>query len=138
MATDEYRFQVTLNWNRTQYYLGLNVAIIGAGTGILKLGGTQRATLLIASVFGVGLVIAVFSLLVTLQQHRYYQVTRDRLKAIERTLRLPEAFQLKTTAGMRGENRKGLSWFTVTRLTGIVFLFLAIIDVTGIVYTVTH
>jgi hypothetical protein len=138
IATDEYRFQVTLNWNRTQYYLGLNVAIIGAGTGILKVGGVHPATVLIACVFAVGLVIALFSLIVTQRQHGYYQAARDRLKAMEEKLELPEAFTLRTTAGMRGEPRKGLNRVTVTSLTSYVFVVLGLIDAAGIVYTATH
>jgi hypothetical protein len=138
VATDEYRFQVTLNWNRTQYYLALNVAIMGAGTGILKLGGGRPATFLISCVFGVGLIIAIFALIVTSKQHGYYQLARNRMKAIEADLHLPDGYKLKTTAGMRGESRKGLAWWTVNRLTGGVFAVLAAIDIAGIVYTAVH
>lgn len=31
VAVEEYRFQVDLNWKRTQYFLALNVAILGCG-----------------------------------------------------------------------------------------------------------
>ena len=37
VALDEYRFQVNLNWSRTQYYLTLNVGIISIATGILQI-----------------------------------------------------------------------------------------------------
>ncbi len=35
VAVEEYRFQVDLNWKRTQYFLALNVAILGVGTGLV-------------------------------------------------------------------------------------------------------
>lgn len=38
LAIEEYRFQVNLNWQRSQYFLGLNAAIISVGAGLIHLG----------------------------------------------------------------------------------------------------
>lgn len=34
IAVEEYRFQVRLNWNRAQYLLGFNTAVIAVGAGL--------------------------------------------------------------------------------------------------------
>jgi hypothetical protein len=138
IATDEYRFQVTLNWSRTQYYLGLNVAIIGAGTGILKLGGGHPATPLVIGVFIVGAATSALSAVVNVRQHTYYKATRGRMKRIEASLGLPEGFAIATTSGMRQEKRTGFNRLTVTRLTSIIFIILGAIDIVGIIYTATQ
>ena len=35
-AVEEYRFQVSLNWQRLQYFMGLNVAVLSVGAGLLR------------------------------------------------------------------------------------------------------
>ena len=35
IAVEEYRFQVQLNWNRAQYLLGFNTAVIAAGAALI-------------------------------------------------------------------------------------------------------
>jgi hypothetical protein len=139
LAIDEYHFQVTLNWNRTQYYLGLNVAIIGAGTGILKLGTPRSAALLTGSVFAVGVVTVVFSLFATGRQHAYYRATRDRLKAVEAALALDPVYELRSTEGLKGVPREGFGRrLTVTNVTYGVFAVLGAIDFIGVAYVATR
>jgi hypothetical protein len=36
-ALDEYRFQVRLNWDRTQYFLALDLGILAAAAGLVRL-----------------------------------------------------------------------------------------------------
>lgn len=43
IAVDEYRFEVRLNWDRMHSALTLNIAIISAGVGLLRLGGASWA-----------------------------------------------------------------------------------------------
>lgn len=138
LAIDEYHFQVSINWTRTQYHLGLNVAVIAAGTGILELGGVENAALLTASFFTVGLVIVVFSLFATSRQHAYYRATRDRLKSIEQALQLEEAYTIRTTSGFKGEPRRGLRRrLTVNNVTYLVFVVLGLADVAALIYLAT-
>ena len=51
VAVEEYRFQVQLNWDRTKYLLGFNTAIIGVGTGLIKIGSHSAATPLLIGIF---------------------------------------------------------------------------------------
>ncbi len=139
VATEEYRFQVNPNWSRTQYYLGLNLAIIGAGTGILKLGGTHPATALICSVFGVGFGIACFSIFSDRRQHGCYREARDRMISIEGALGLPDPFKMRTTGGMKETKRNKVARLTtVTNLAALVFVVLGAIDVFGAIYSATQ
>lgn len=70
VAVDEYRFQVTLNWQRTQYYLALNAAFLAAGIGLLQ---AVKASLnvLVALVFFSGLAACILSILAGEVQHSY-------------------------------------------------------------------
>lgn len=52
IAVDEYRFQVTLNWNRTQYTLALNIGVLGVGVGLS--GVAEASPWMVASIFVVG------------------------------------------------------------------------------------
>lgn len=36
IAVEEYRFEVTLNWDRTAYYLTLNSGLVAVAAGLLK------------------------------------------------------------------------------------------------------
>src|SRR4051794_14960247 len=55
IAIDEYRYNVRLNWDRTQYFLTLNLAIVAAATGLVKAGQTSAEYMLIGCIFVCGL-----------------------------------------------------------------------------------
>lgn len=136
LTIEEYHFQVNLNWSRSQYFLGLNVAIIGVGTGLLRISGGEEASLLTGCLFLVGLATAVFSLFATRKGREYYRETRTRLKAVEAKLGLEEALTLRTTAGMKGRpSQRGAAWLTVTNFIYGLFVVLAGVDVIGLLYT---
>lgn len=44
IAVEEYRFQVTLNWDRAKYLLGFNTAVITVGTGFRWRRGSSSTT----------------------------------------------------------------------------------------------
>ena len=98
IAVDEYRFQVTLNWQRTQYYLALNAALLAAGTGLLE-AVRGRLNILIALVFFSGLASCILSILSGEVQHAYYRAARDAKARLETRLQLGD-LALKTTTGM--------------------------------------
>lgn len=130
IAIDEYRFQVTLNWQRSQYYFVLNAALIAAGGSLLGIQG-DRGRPFAAVLFGVGLVAAVLSMLVTRTQHTYYRSTRENLKDLEKRLGFAE-FGIRTTPS-QGSGSKRLA--TVTTFNNVMFSLLGFIDFAGLVYT---
>jgi hypothetical protein len=79
-AVDEYRFQVNLNWQRLQYFLGLNVAILGVGAGLLRLGSNRQPqpdNTLPALVFFAGVCLSLASWYMARRQQGYYRSARD-------------------------------------------------------------
>jgi hypothetical protein len=131
IAVEEYRFQVRLNWDRAQYLLGFNTAVIAVGAGLIKLGGPRRATPLIAGIFVVGFVAAVMSACATYLQHGYYRAARGQMRSLGERLALGEA-AVTTTPGMRGALPKRLG-----KVQTILYTLLAVaatIDLVGIYY----
>lgn len=139
LAVEEYRFQVQLNWDRAKYLLGFNTAVIGVGTGLIKVGSSSsKASALLIGIFVVGLVAAVLSTCAVYLQHNYYRTTRDRMVALDRLLSL-QSGAVATTPGTRGERISRLS--RLGRVQNILYTLLAIIalvDILGIVYVPTH
>lgn len=62
LLVEEYRFQVELNWKRSQYFLVLNVAVLVAAVGLLT-GSSPRPKILVGAVFVLGGLLAILSLL---------------------------------------------------------------------------
>lgn len=101
MHAAEYRFQVDLNWKRSQYLLALNLAVLVAGAGLLG-GSTSTGELVVAAaVFVAGIAAAVLGYRIISWQHDYYRNARERLRGIERELVLGNR-GLGTTAEMGG------------------------------------
>jgi hypothetical protein len=88
IALDEYRFQVRLNWDRTQYYLVLNVGILGAGVALLKLDLPIPIRYLVALVFLGGVILALVGATAIRRTHNYYRRTVYHKAAIEALLGL--------------------------------------------------
>jgi hypothetical protein len=111
IAIDEYRFEVTLNWQRTQHYLTLNLALVAAAVGLLKVGGTDFS-FLVALLFGVGAFVATLARKAIKTGHTYYRRAAYKKTLIEHLLgrlhpipgyKHPGAnLAIATTAGMAG------------------------------------
>lgn len=100
ISVDEYRFQVNLNWQRSQYYMAFNAAIVAAGAGLLQ--ATKGETLIVvAVVFLVGFSSCVLAVLAGEAQHDYYRAARDGKRRLEDRLALGE-LAIRTTGGMTG------------------------------------
>jgi hypothetical protein len=129
ILVEEYRFQVSLNWQRSQYLLALNLGLLGAGTGLLGITSSTARTLT-SALFLVGAFVAVASIRVVTLQHEYYRSTRSRKVRLEEELDVTGSAP-RPTAGMRGEARgpkfSPSSW-SVTDVIRILFGLLAIID----------
>jgi hypothetical protein len=127
-SVDEYRFQVQLNWSRSQYLLAFNVAIVAAGAGLVKVGGTF-GSVLTAGVFAVGIVTAVLSIAVTAVQHGYYRTARDRMRRFEERLNIKRELRVDTTPAMRSRvKRLG----RITTMLYLIFAFTALLDFIGV------
>jgi hypothetical protein len=95
-AVEEYRFQVDLNWRRSEYFFVLNVGILIASATMFSSGAPR---VLIAALFLVGTLLAGLSFVANDVQHGYYQSARNRKRELEESLKL-EDVALATTPGM--------------------------------------
>lgn len=127
----EYRFQVDLNWRRTQHLLALNSAILAAGVGLLRL-APEEGPPLSGVVFLAGLVLAWLGRLVVETQHDYYRSAREGLERVERMLELGE-LGVRTTPAMGSVYRRRT---TVTRALLGVFSVLFALDLVALACSV--
>ena len=137
VSVEEYRFQVQLNWDRAKYLLGFNTAVIGAGTGLVKLAG-KAADILLVGLFAVGLAAALLSIVAVYLQHAYYRSTRDRMLRIGEQLKIRN-LGIATTPGARRERTTRL--LKLGRVQNILYVLLGLIslvDLAGIIYTATR
>lgn len=123
IAVEEYRFQATFNWSRTQYLLGLNAALFVAGTVVASRPGRSAAL-----VFAFGILIAVLSAIVVRTQHGYYVATRAHLRRVEDDLAIPATQRLDTTATMGGRRRL----VSVNRIVYLLLAALAVANTGGV------
>jgi hypothetical protein len=126
-ALEEYRFQVNLNWNRTQYYLTLNVGIIGIATGIVQF-AKGRVGNLTAGIYLAGAVCCALSILASTTQQSYYRAARDHKAALEDQLALGD-LAIRTTIGM-GSLEKRLG--KVTTMLSVVLSVLLLVNLAGV------
>lgn len=95
-AIAEYRFQVELNWRRSEYFFVLNVGVLIAAATMFA--SDKVPSQLVAVLFAVGALLAALSFLANDVQHGYYTSARDLKQALEEKLELHEV-ALKTTPG---------------------------------------
>ena len=75
LALEDYRFQVQLNWGRSQYFLVLNISVISIATGILQFAG-GKFTALVAVIYFIGFLFSIFSIAALRAQRKYYVSAR--------------------------------------------------------------
>lgn len=95
-AVDEYRFQVELNWRRSEYFFVLNVGVLIAAATMFA--SDKVPSQLVAVLFLVGALLAALSFLANNVQHGYYASARDIKQGLEIKLELGDA-ALRTTPG---------------------------------------
>lgn len=136
VAVDEYRFQVSLNWSRTQYLFVLTAGILAVGAGLLNVDSGGQPWL-VGAIFLLGLCTAVHAIAVTASQHSYYRATRNRMREVGSSIGLPAQYLLATTPGMKGEEakRKGIEKLgRVTWMHYLLFGLLALLHTLAAAY----
>ena len=128
---DEYRFQVNLNWSRSQYFFVLNVAILAAGVGLLSSDVPAAVPIV---VFVVGVVSAIVAWLASTTQHNYYKNVRDLKTRIEQRIGLGD-LAIATTTGMGG-TRWRLA--RITTFQKLILLALVTADIAGLATAITQ
>ena len=138
----EYRFQVELNWKRTQYFIALNAAILSVGVGLMPSSGGESAWPAIGILLS-GLAMALLSIAATMRQHEYYRNARDAAVELGRDLGL-ERHAVRTTRGMRPNRptsyfaRAGNRLGRVTTVTYVILSIFAMVELVGIGYLVSY
>lgn len=132
IAVDEYRFQVNLNWKRTQYFFALSAALLAVAANTLRIDGDE-ASLASLPIFVLGLLVALLAMLVEKTQKRYYQQARTHLGDVESAMNIQGGLLLKTTQGMGGPRRRTPSVGTA-QLT--ILALIALINIGGIIFAI--
>ncbi len=121
IAVEEYRFQATFNWSRTQYMLVFNTGILAAAAAVASQPGRGAAL-----VFALGFVTCLLSALVIRTQQSYYRAARDRMRRVESDLGIPERQRTDTTATLGGRSR-------AVSVTQLIYLMLGSVAVANVV-----
>jgi len=106
----EYHFNVNLGSERQKFYIGLNVAYIGALASL----GSKASPLgpLLPGAFLVGAMTSFLGAFVVDKAHEYYRNARAQFQRIERALKLDvHQLGMTTTPGMQGNK-----WTWTSRL----------------------
>lgn len=133
---DEYRFQVDLNWKRSQYFFVLNVGLLVAAVSLQSSKSAKPG--MVAAVFGAGVLLAAISILANYVQPGYYREAREAKRLAEERLGLGD-LAIATTPGMRSAPQPWLQRVTRVRhaLTGML-IALAMIDVAGAIVALAY
>lgn len=129
-ALDEYRFQVDLNWRRSEYFFVLNVGLLIAAATLFSADDVPRA--LVALLFAIGALLAGLSVLANEAQHNYYRSARDLKQELERRMEL-EDLAIVTTQGM-GSRLRQLG--RVRTFMKIMLIAIALVDLGGAAFVI--
>ncbi len=130
LALEDYRFQVQLNWGRSQYFLVLNIGVIGIATGIAQGGFTY----LVAGMYVAGLALCVFSILALQAQRKYYISAREQKKRFEEALGLGES---SITPVQRSDDTLR-RFMTFKSFVNMMLVLLALLNFTSAIYVITQ
>jgi hypothetical protein len=119
VVIDEYRFQVDLNWRRSQYYFVLNAAILVASLGLFASNVAVPRTV-IAIPFAMGLAVTLLAIAANQTQNAYYYAIRDKKQLLELRLGLGE-LAIQTTRGMGNRSFRRIGRVTTSRLLCCLF-----------------
>ncbi len=122
-AVEEYRWQATYNWSRTQYLLAFNAAILAAASAV-----AQRPGRAAALIFALGAVAAVLAALAVRTQHDYYRAARDRMRRLEQDLGLADRHRTDSTATLGRRPRE----ISVQQVVYLLFASLLVAHLVGV------
>jgi hypothetical protein len=128
VVIDEYRFQVDLNWRRSQYYFVLSAALLAAALGLFA-SNIPLPRLVVALPFGLGLFVITMAVAANSTQKDYYHAIREKKRLIEMQLGMGD-LAIQTTRGMG--NRRIHRIGRVTTFQVAVLLILAVANTAGI------
>ena len=101
-AIEEYRFEVSLGWERQKFFVGLNVSLLAASAGFAKLGADGGYDALLAVALFAIAATAVVGIFIIRKSHLYYRNTRAHFQWIEERLGyVARDLALQTTPGMK-------------------------------------
>lgn len=115
IALEEYRYEVSLSWDRLKHYFVVNAGLTTIGASLLKVGSGKAASvaldLVVSAVFWVGLFAAVLGIMSIFRSREYYRVTVFKKAQLEQLLGYDQPLQpdgpahaslaISTTRGMR-------------------------------------
>lgn len=122
VAVEEYRFQATFNWSRTQYMLVFNTAVLAAAAAVASRPGHSAAL-----IFLLGVVACILSVLIVRTQQGYYRAARDRMRRVEEAVGIPREQRTDTTSTLGGRRRR----VSVTQLVYVLLASVAVADLLG-------
>lgn len=133
LALEDYRFQVQLNWGRSQYFLVLNLTVISIATGIMQFAGGKFG-ILGAGIYFLGSLFCVFSIAALQAQRKYYISAREQKKRFEEELGLGE----RSITPIQRSNKKIRRLTTFKAFVNIMFVALAAANIGFAVFVVVQ
>jgi len=133
LALEDYRFQVQLNWGRSQYFLVLNLTVIGIATGIVQFAGGKISPLL-AGLYLAGFAFCVFSIAALQAQRKYYFAARKQKERFEEELGLGE----HSITPVERSDKKIRKVTTFKAFVNIMFGVLAVVNVLSAIFVFTQ
>lgn len=133
LALEDYRFQVQLNWGRSQYFLVLNIGIIGIATGIVQI-GRGEISILVAGMYLAGFLFCIFSVAALQAQRKYYISARDQKKRFEDELNLNEQSITPVERADKTINRL----MTFKAFINIMFIALAALNLFSAIFVIAY
>jgi len=148
LAVEEYRFNVTLAWDRTKHYTTVTVTLLAGSLGLLKLEPPRPEVAALG--FACGVLVSLFATSVVRKGHEYYRNAR-RVKTDVETLlgrdRFPHPsgqgvvdLRLSVTKGMAEEASsmtampaRGIRGGSISRYTVAMFEMFAVLHFGGLV-----
>ncbi len=133
LALEDYRFQVQLNWGRSQYFLVLNLTVVGIATGILQF-AVGEFGVLVAGIYMMGALFCAFSVAALRAQRKYYVSAREQKKRFEEELGLGE----RSITPVERPDKKIRRLTTFKAFVNIMFVALGTLNLFGAYFVVTH
>ena len=127
-AIEEYRFQTTFNWSRTQYLLAFNAGLLTAAVVASQWSKAAALAIYVLGAASAGLAIAVVR-----TQHVYYRAARDRMRRVEELYAIPSEARFDTTATLGGRTRMA----SVNTLVLVLLGSMIVANVIGAIIAVT-
>jgi hypothetical protein len=98
LVLDEYRFQVQLNWDRTKFFLTLNLSLLGVTATLLKV--DRIGALAALALFFLGFTAAIAGNRSLIKGHEYYRNISLRKAELEQKLGFTNP-EISSTAGQK-------------------------------------